>query len=306
MRRSDRREGRASLGNALPLVFLMLIGPSAVLGQELSWTGTASYSTGSYVFDAATHTFYVSNGLQLTFGRVDISGSIPIVAQNSGLVSVVGDVTLPTGGEDHGTVGQRQPGETIGTGKGSGNGSGPGGSMDGGTMADTVTYRDEFTLEVGDPFFSTGIQLYEGSGLLRSVRAQASTKAPLRDLSSGVGTGEWDFGAGGSAFAALGGTYFFVDVAYWWYGDLPDMELVDGLTYGAGVSRSLMDGRGSLMASFLGADAAIQTMDRPASLGLSFGYTPRLGRSYNAGVAFGLSESSPDFSVYAGWTLKVR
>ena len=115
-----------------------------------------------------------------------------------------------------------------------------------------------------------------------------------------------DFGAGGTAFAALGGTFVFADVAYWWYGDMPELELVDGLTYGIGVSRAFHEGRASVMASFLGAAATIETMKSPASLGLGFGYIPRPGRSFSAGLALGLSESSPDLSVYAGWSLGIN
>jgi hypothetical protein len=59
------------------------------------------------------------------------------------------------------------------------------------------------------------------------------------------------------------------------------------------------------MASFSGAHAAIPSMDAPASLGLGFSYMPSLGRSFSTGLTLGLSESSPDFSVYAGWSLTV-
>jgi len=284
---------------ALPLAVGMLIAAHGASAQQLSWTGAASYSRGSYVFDAVTQSLYLSTGLQVTVGRLDVSGSIPFVLQNSGLVTVVGGTTLPTGGQDNGAVGSRQPGETIGSGRGSGSGSGSGGGM----SSDSVTYRDQFTWEVGDPFFSSALRVFEGDGVLRSVQARVSTKAPLRDVDSGVGTGQWDFGAGGTAFAAVGGTFVFADVAYWWYGDMPELELVDGLTYGLGVSRAFHEGRASVMASFLGAAATIETMKSPASVGLGVGYIPSPGRSFSAGLAVGLSESSPDLSVYAGWSL---
>jgi len=299
MRSTGRWEGTAVTRVALPLAAGMLIAASALDAQQINWTGTASYSRGSYVFDAVTQSLYLSTGLQVTVGRLDFSGSIPFVLQNSGLVTVVGGTTLPTGGQDSGAVGSRQPGQTIGSGRGSGGGGG-------GTSTDSVTYRNEFTGEVGDPFFSSAVRVYEGDGVLRSIQARVSTKAPLRDVASGVGTGEWDFGAGGTAFAALGGTFVFADVAYWWYGDMPELELADGLTYGVGISRAFLEGRASIMASFLGAAATIETMESPASVGLGVGYIPRPGRSFSAGLALGLSESSPDLSVYAGWSLGIN
>lgn len=285
-------------GVALPLVTATMAAASAVDAQQLTWTGSASYARGSYVFDAVTQTLYLSTGLQVAMGPVEVGGTIPLMLQNSGLVTVVGGGTLPTGGRDSGVVGGRQPGETIGSGRGSG--------MGGGLAGDSVSYRNTFAWEVGDPFFSTAVRVHEGGGVLRSVQARVATKAPLRDADSGVGTGEWDFGVGGTAFGALGSTFVFVDVAYWWYGDMPGLELVDGPTYGIGVSRSLLGGHASVTASFLGAAATIETMERPASVGLGVGYTPRAGRSLSAGLALGLSESSPDLAVYAGWSVGIR
>jgi hypothetical protein len=283
----------------LPLAFLFASAATAVDAQEIRWTGTVSYARGSYVFDAPTQTFSVLTGLGLTLGPMDFGGSLPLVLQNSGLVTQVGGTALPTGGEDSGIVGRRGSGETLGTGRGSGSGMGTGG------MAQ-VTYRDAFEWAVGDPYFSASATLYEGEGVLRSFQVRGSSKAPLHDLDSGVSSGEWDFGAGGSAVASLGETYAFVDLSYWWYGDLPELELQDGVGYGVGLSRTVFDSKGSVMVSFYGSAAPIATMDRPASLGVGLGYTPRIGRSFSGGVVVGLSESSPDIALYAGWSLRVH
>lgn len=300
MRLERRREGGSRRWPALLLSALAVAsGTQELEGQELRWTGSTSYSSGSYVFDARTHTFSLSNGLGLTWGRFDVSASVPVLLQNSQLVSQVGGVPIPTGGEDHGVISGRQPGETVGT--------RPRGSGNGGSGSTTeVVYRDQFDLEVGDPFFSTAFRLYEGTGFLRSVQAQGSAKAPLRGLDSGVGTGEWDFGAGASAFASLAtGTYVFVDVSHWWYGDLPELELSDGFSYGIGLSRAVFDARGSILLSFLGAEAIIDTMDRPASLGLGASYSLESGPTLSSGFTVGLSESSPDVSVYVGWSMGI-
>lgn len=123
-----------------------------------------------------------------------------------------------------------------------------------------VTFEDEFAWTVGDPFFSASGEVYSGTGFLRSLRAQASTKIPLQGLDSGVGTGAWDSGLGGSALMDMGGMYLFADLGYWWYGDLPDLQLDNGLTYGLGLSRALFDARGSLLVSLSGASRLIETM----------------------------------------------
>jgi hypothetical protein len=298
MNKKSRRGGGAVSRAALLLAVTMVAGTARVEGQEIRWTGSTSYSTGSYIFDTRTHSFTLSNGLGLSWGRFDLNANLPVLMQNSGVVSLVGGVPLPTGGENNGAVGRRQPGETIGTG-----GSGGGGGMGSGAMS-RVAYADAFSLEVGDPLLSGALRLYEGTGFVRSVQIQGSSKPPLRGLESGVGTGEWDFGAGASAFASLAtGTYLFADLSYWWYGDLPELELTDGLSYGLGISRAAFDSRGSILVSFLGADTIIETMERPMSLGLGASYSLESGQSVSGGLTFGLTESSPDFSVYAGWSV---
>lgn len=298
-----RRERRSHWRGAVTLALSLAATASPLVGQAVRWTGSTSYSRGSYVFDELTHTLSIANGLGLTFGRFEVSGTLPLLLQNSQWVSQVGGIPLPTGGEEAGVVQRRGPGSTVGS--RSGRGSGGTGQVDPSEPAE-VTYRDEFAWAVGDPFFSASAGVYEGTGFLRSIRTQVSAKAPLRGIDSGVGTGEWDVGLGGSAFASLGGTFVFADVARWWFGDLPDLELRDGLTYGAGLSRSILDSSGSVMVSFFGASPLIESMERPASLALGLSYSPRVGRSLSGGLAAGLSESSPGLSVYAGWSLAVR
>lgn len=297
MSSASRREGRPTW-RSLPLVIVLGVAPIAGEGQEVRWTGTTSFSTGSYVFDAPTRTLALATGLGLSWGRLDLTDSLPLVLQNSQLVSQVGGVPLPTGGESHGVVGGRTSGQTLGTGsRGAGGGAG-------GSTAE-VLYRNEYTWSVGDPFLSASARLLESTGTLRALHAQVSAKAPLRDLDSGVGTGEWDWGAGGSATVAFGETYAFTDVMYWSYGDLAELELSDGVSYALGLSRAVLHGRGSVILSFLGSAPIIDTMDRPASVGVGALYSPRPGRSVSGGVAVGLSESSPDVSVYVGWSMRL-
>ena len=73
-----------------------------------------------------------------------------------------------------------------------------------------------------------------------------------------------------------------------------------------GLSRAILDAKGSLSLSFFGASPMIESMERPASLAVGLGHSLRLGRSLSGGVAAGLTESSPDLSVYFGWSLTVR
>ena len=299
--RSERRSERRRERGAAALALVLLATASPLVGQGVRWTGSVSYSRGSYVFDELTHTLSVSNGLVLTLGALEFSGTLPLLLQNSQWVSQVAGIPLPTGGEESGVVQRRRPGETVGSGRG----RPPANSLPPSEPTE-LTYRDQFAWAVGDPFFSASTAVYEGSGFLRSIRSQISAKAPVRGIDSGVGTGEWDVGLGGSAFASIGATFLFVDLAHWWFGDLPDLELRDGLTYGVGLSRALFGSKASMMLSYLGASPLIESMERPGSLGLGLSYSPKVGRSLSGGVSAGLSESSPELSGYFGWSLTVR
>lgn len=92
----------------------------------------------------------------------------------------------------------------------------------------------------------------------------------------------------------------FGDVGYWRYGDLPDLELQDGFTYGAGVGTPVGE-RGSLMLSFSAAETLIEAVDAWADLSLLGGY--RLGErtTLSAGVGVGLTEAGADASAFVGW-----
>lgn len=102
--------------------------------------------------------------------------------------------------------------------------------------------------------------------------------------------------AGGNANVLL-----FADASYWKYGDMPDLVLEDGFSYGAGIGVSASD-RLSLIASFYGMEAIVPTADSYASLALSAGYSVAPGRRLSLGAGFGLTEAASDFSLFLGWS----
>jgi hypothetical protein len=291
-------------GRIVPLVASLALGcfvaPGPATGQSVRYNGTLSYATGSYVFAERTHSFWLSNGLSVVGTRLNASANLPLVLQNSGVVSVVGGQPVPTGGADHGVVGGRSGGGAIGTRRRDGTGSGGGG----GTATDSVVvFEDAYGLEVGDPSLRVGLDAYSGLGFVRSLSVSVGAKAPVRGADSGVGTGAWDVGAGASAAFGVGTTWLFLDGAYWWFGDMPDLELRDGLMYSVGLSRLLSNGKTSILAGVSGGNRIVPTAEAPLSA--SFGMSRFLdgGRTLSLGVSVGLSEASSDFSSYLGWSL---
>lgn len=289
-------------GTALRLWIVVAGFTAPAHAQEVTYFGGAAYSVGSYIFDTSSSSFYFSNGLRLDAGRMDFSVSIPVVTQNGGLVTrVAGGVPLPTGGSQSGLVGGRMSGETMGTHKGR-RSSSPDPAM---TSDSSLTFVDEYTTDVGDPYLRVDGELFAGFGTVRSVSVTGTAKIPLADPQSGVGSGEWDLGAGASIILGAGRMLLLVDAAYWWLGDMPDLELRDGLSYAVGASVFVFSRRGSVMVMLAGMSRTIDEVDPPVSVLASLSRVAGARVVLSGGVGFGLSEAAPDFSANVGWSIRL-
>lgn len=299
--------GGAALGRAASLLLLpgiVALFPSFASGQEATYTGGIQYAGGHYVFEERSEAVYVTNGLRLRFDALEIGLSVPVAIQNGGLVTLVGGVPIPTGGNQSGIVGRRKGGRRIGS-AASAITIGPAVSI--AQDADTtVVFDPDFKVHIADPTLNVAAELFSGFGALRSVRVDGRASIPINDLDSGVGTGEWDFALGASTVLGAGSTLLFVDGSYWWFGDLPELELKDGLSYGLGVGFPLKEGRASALLTFSGMTETISTVDPPMSLGASVGWSVGDRGFMNVGAGAGLTESSADFFAQVGWSLRLN
>lgn len=297
--------GRRGTTIAIALCAMAIAAPANA--QELAYTGAVHVTTGEYFFTERTTSVAFINGLSLTSGRLRLSASIPLYAQNSTALTYVNGVPVPTGGPDAGSVRQREPGRKVPMGPGR-RGAGARTSFDvtqavepdtTGTVAEPGSYQTN----LGDPLLQAGLDLIQSSGGLRAFAIYGLAKAPVADVESGVGTGEWDVGGGASL--GLGGTatYLFADLSYWVNGDLPDLPLRNTLNYAVTIGRWLGSGRWSVSASVLGATEMIDGVDAPISVGAGLAYSTAGGRMLNAGIGTGLTESAADVSTYLGWRL---
>lgn len=270
----------------------VLVGSAAA--QEVSYSGSVQYTSGSYIFADPTWTWGFHTGLAVRWGVLRAGGSVPILVQSSGAVSMVGGVPVPTGGRDHEAVAGRRRGQP--------------GAQGSDPMAVVVTDTGSAVVAagatgavVGDPLLTSGLVLHEGDrGFVRGVELTGAAKVPVTDLESGVGTGEWDVGLGAVAVLAVGRVLAYLDGAYWWYGDLPGLELRDGPSWAAGLSVPV-GGRVWAMAMAARTSRILEGVDPGMSGSLGFAY--RLSRAWSLSllVGTGFSESSPDLMVSAGW-----
>ena len=302
----------SAAGIALAAILAAWSPAPAQQSPDVTYTGSIHYSTGEYLFTERSHSVSLLNGLQLRWERVQLSASMPLIYQTTPWISTSTGTPIPTGGPQSGTVRD----SLGGRGGGDGDGMGPGGSgsasvsgsraeasHDPIAIEDTATYDE---IGAGDPMFGlsvTAVREDDGAPLTLSLRGDL--KVPVADVDQGFGTGQADFGAGGSVSKQLGDAYVFTDLEYWVFGDMPDLELNNALSYAAGVGH--VSGSVGVSAMLSGYTRILEGTDPPMTVsgGLSVfpGQTGRTGISVTA--AAGLTESSPDFSLSAGWSLRL-
>lgn len=271
----------------LGLLGAILWAPVGAPGQELTYDGSLRYSTGEYYFVERTSSAYLANGLSVETGRLRFSADLPLIWQGTSWVSHAAGRAVPTGGTEQGQVedGLRRRGGD--------------GRL---ALRDTARYDD---LGVGDPTFRVEAALTRPGSSTWRVALGAGMKPPLADPERGFGTGAWDAGVDLSVARRLGSIFVFADAGYWTLGNMDAIELLDPVTYAAGIGHTLPGGTVGLLASVSGSSRILEGTDPPleAGAGVSFRLSPR--RSLSASVAVGLTESSPDVSLAAGWSVEL-
>jgi hypothetical protein len=260
---------------------LLAAGPAAT--AQVVYQGSAQYATGEYIFTQRTNSFYFFSGLSASFGPATVGMSVPLILQNTPWVSYGGGGMIASGGTEHDSVG--------------GHVRGRGGRI---SLPDTASFAE---LAVGDPVGALDVKLWDERGVRPAVRAAAFAKAPLADVDRGFGTGEWDYGGGLSFAKTLGRLFLFADATYWVLGDLPALQLKDGVAYGGAVGVPLADLRWGLLASVSGSTRVVEGTDPPARIGVVLTRYLESERSVSVSGTLGVTESAPDLTLSVGWRL---
>lgn len=292
------------IGLSLGITFFQSI---CLHAQQINYSGSMHYASGSYFFDENTGSFSLSNGFSISGQNLTVSFSLPFIIQSSPWLSYGATGYIPTGGPQHGSL-------TDSTGhRPGGGGKGQGGnkktittSMMRGdktiVLPDTVSYAES---SFGDPNIYANFKLYSSDSGNTNVQLNSGLKIPVADPANGFGTGEWDYGVGGSLSQRFGYYFIYLNLMKWWFGDMPDLKLQDPLSYSIGLSRSLAQNKWYLNTTFSGYTEIIKDYDPPLNIGFNIGYFVSERVSLNGSVILGLTESSADQSFGIGWTVKL-
>ena len=156
-----------------------------------------------------------------------------------------------------------------------------------------------YRVGLGDPMGGATVRLVQRGGT--SVSAGLTVKVPLTDTTA-FGTGAWDAGASASISQIVGPVMLGADVSYWWFGDMPALELRDGPW--ATVSVSKLFGEWLMTAAGSAGTATLPGFEPPISVSASVG---RLGGSalWSLTASVGVTETVADFSLAAGWRISL-
>jgi hypothetical protein len=256
---------------------------SLFAGGKWSVNGNVQFTRGNYTFETSTSIYYLYGGIRYRTSRWSLSATMPVIAQNSDLVTSSGGGSLPA--MDHGNEGS--------------SGSHHGGGMNGEGMSSFMEAG------LGDFYLYGEYGLLTEQAVLPFVSATLKLKVPTAGTGNNFGTGEFDYGLGFVLRKSISMYIGFVDLGYWFLGDPPGASYKDPFTFGAGVGRFLGYGRYALML-YYGSYSNIlpeYESNRQISLGLNYRINTQLIFTVISGA--GLSETSPDFILSSGleWSL---
>lgn len=277
------------------MTLLGVVGAGSAIAQNITYSGSALYASGSYYFTERTGSFYFNNGIGISGDPISVYLNIPLLVQNTPWISYSGSGVglVPTGGPKSGLV------DTTGSSMGGRRG---GRHIDLGST-DTLSFTQT---HFADPSLSGRFNLVESNFGKTSLDGTFGIKFPLNDPESGFGTGGWDLGAGLSlAQRFQSGWLIFASGSYWWLGDMDELNLDDIISYGASVGRSYRDGKLMALASLYGSSTAIDGVDPPVSVGAGIGIQPTSTFNINGNIQFGLTESASDISLGLGWSINL-
>lgn len=261
------------------VVWLLITTPHLLWGGAFSYTGSVGYSTGKYLFTERTSSLYLANGLMADTGRLNVFLNIPVVLQTTPWLSYSGIGYIPSGGDQNKMIQKAVKRGKI-------------------AMPDTSGYDQ---IGLGDPTVYAAFELWGERGLRPSFSISGDLKIPIAAADHGFGTGEWDYGFGGSLAKTVDMTMFMVDASYWIVGDMPDLELKDTFLYSISVGRLYRHGKVGVMASFSGSSKTIEDAAPPLQIGLGINHNIGFSQAITFSAMIGLTDTAPDFALSFGW-----
>ncbi|CAG1064849.1 hypothetical protein BAC1_00415 [uncultured bacterium] len=252
---------RACLGIFAFLCAALLSEDALAEVKEWKVLASANYETGKYGTDSRSETWYMPVTIKRYFLVGDVSMTIPYVqTSGSGVTTIDGNVFQISAG-------------------------GPQVTNSG--MGDVVLR--------GSYYF-----LSEGKSVPFDLNLTGKLKVPTADDSKGLGTGEFDIGAGLEFAKSLpDGFTGYLDIYYTSIGDPPGFELEDRVSFDIGLSRALAP-KWTVSAFYEESTPLLMSNPHLRDFLVSFDFKANSRTRVFFGATLGLTGASPDYGLSAG------
>ena len=266
---------------ALVTVMLYMPAPTRA-GDRWSVSTSLQSVNGNYMFESKSTSYYIYGGLKYQSSRWSASLTMPAIFRRDELVTLSGNMYLPTG-----QMHRLQD---------NGNGSW---HLHGKTMMDSSQPMN-FEMGLGDIYFRSDFLLRCEDSDRPAVSVNLQVKFPTADFQHGFGTGGLDYGMGLNFRKTSRLAILFLDIGYLVIGDPAGVEFIDPITFGAGVSKTVGHGKHSVMLYFQSYSEILRGYKSPRQLSLGYSYLVSRKLTFSFIALAGLSETSPDFGLLFG------
>jgi len=155
---------------------------------------------------------------------------------------------------------------------------------------------------VGDTNLDLGYRFLDETDSLPEMSVHGGIKIPTADEDKGLGTGEMDYQLGVELVKELGGWSVDLGMDYNILGDPDDYDLDNYVSAYGELSTEFLP-RLTTIFKLAGAQAASEESDTELTAGLECDYDFDHAGTVYAGMDAGLSDGSPDFSLYVGYSI---
>jgi hypothetical protein len=260
-------------------ITLSLFSAFTVIAGNLSVTGGIERYSGTYTYQTTTATYALNAGMQYEEEeQFSFSLSLPVVFQNSNLVSRAGGMLLP-----HGNGGNSMSNSHAHNG--------------GGMMGINSSSSSSYLSGLGDMLFEGSYYIAGESESMPSLAITGQIKVPTANTS--FGTGQWDFGGGVSAEKQFGTVSVSANAGALVLGDPAGTVYHNPFTFGASVGNSFMDGKFSAMISYLAYTHVLDGYDAPQQISLGVLSQTSSTTTLSLIGSLGLSNTVPALGISA-------
>lgn len=247
-------------------------------------SATVNYSSGSYGTDSRTNILYAPLTVRRIFQNGDVSLTIPFVSiSGTGAVRLVGGMPTRTSSSTASSIGTLA--STTGGGKGTGSRPLSSATTDSG---------------LGDIILRGRYYLVEESDIVPLVALTGRIKMPTADPDRGLGTGEFDEGAGVELTKTLMDRWLaFLDGGYNIIGDAPGTNFNNQWWYDVGVGYDVTD-KFNISLFYEEYRALVSTVNNPRDLLALTQYVASNAVHLTGSLLVGLSNGAPNYGAGAG------